>query len=71
MRMWLVEMKNNVDPRDDEAWKVRAETAADAREEARGRSDRFSTGRIVPARGGSKADRVLAQSLREMCTRTI
>jgi len=69
-KFWLVEMTNNTDRRDDEVWKIRAVSKEAAKIVARS-SDRgrFSVGSVVPARGGSKAERDLARSFRTYCTR--
>lgn len=71
--LWLVEMRNRADQRDDEVWKVRASSSARALvlAQATARDSRFDTGRVVPARGGSSRARELAKQLRAYCTRTL
>lgn len=71
-RFFLVEMCNRVDPLDDEVWKIRASSKHTAKVIANGSpiSNRFRVNRVVPARGGTVADRVLAQCFRQICTKT-
>lgn len=71
-RTWLVEIKNLVDRRDDEVWKVRAVSRAAARDHVEPLTHmRFGIGAIVPARGGSVRERRLASEFRTYCTRTV
>lgn len=68
---WLVEMRNRRDRRDDEVWQIRAVSAKSAVLIAQSGSDsnRFTAGYVVPARGGSAGDRVMAKDLRNFVTK--
>jgi len=71
--LFLVELRNNTDRRDDEAVQVRALSKKDAADIARGRTrGRFSIGSVVLARGNKRpSDKELASHLRGICTHHI
>lgn len=71
-RVWLVELINATDRQDDEVWSVRASTAAEAKSTADDSvTSRFTLGRAVPARGGTKAQKALAREFRSYCVRSL
>lgn len=73
---WLVELQNWTDRHDDEVWKVRAVSKHAARiiamiARSSMSTNRFDIGTIVPARGGTARERVIAREFRTYCTRTL
>lgn len=68
-RLYLVELVNYVDRRDNEAMRVYADSPAEAQRMAGlGTRGRFSVGRVVLYTGNkTKADRELAAELRSIC----
>lgn len=72
-RTFLVELKNTTDSRDDEVVKVKSDNAQGAASKVYNslHGYRFSVGRVVPARGGTKYERELAKDFRTYCTKSI
>lgn len=73
-KLFLVEMRNKADSRDDEVWKIRASSKATAKIAAtliaNISAGRFYADRVVPVRGGTRADKMLARDFRTYCTKT-
>jgi hypothetical protein len=68
---WLVQMLNRRDSQDSEVWRVKAESRALALSTAQGMDtgSRFVVGMAVPARGGTRSDKLIAKELRTYCVR--